>query len=99
MATVISATLSCDHRIIDGAVGARFLQVLGEVIAGPALRAGHGGAAEDELAWPGSCPAMSTPYTGATPAPGPPPGARMPAGTSWVPGEAARPTSSRSGNG
>ena len=40
VATVISATLSCDHRIIDGAVGARFLQVLGEVIAGPALGAG-----------------------------------------------------------
>lgn len=32
VATLISATLSCDHRIIDGAVGARFLQVLGEVI-------------------------------------------------------------------
>jgi pyruvate dehydrogenase E2 component (dihydrolipoamide acetyltransferase) len=30
VATMISATLSCDHRIIDGAVGARFLQVLGE---------------------------------------------------------------------
>jgi len=33
VATMISATLSCDHRIIDGAVGARFLQVLAEVIA------------------------------------------------------------------
>lgn len=33
VATMISATLSCDHRIIDGAVGARFLQVLGDVIA------------------------------------------------------------------
>lgn len=33
VATVISATLSCDHRIIDGAVGARFLQVLAEEIA------------------------------------------------------------------
>lgn len=30
VATVISATLSCDHRVIDGAVGAQFLQVLGE---------------------------------------------------------------------
>jgi len=30
VATMISATLSCDHRIIDGAVGARFLHVLGE---------------------------------------------------------------------
>ncbi len=33
IATVISATLSCDHRVIDGAVGATFLQVLGEEIA------------------------------------------------------------------
>ncbi len=33
IATQISATLSCDHRVIDGAVGARFLQVLGEEIA------------------------------------------------------------------
>lgn len=34
VATMISATLSCDHRVIDGAVGAQFLQVLGEEIAG-----------------------------------------------------------------
>jgi pyruvate dehydrogenase E2 component (dihydrolipoamide acetyltransferase) len=33
VATVVSATLSCDHRVIDGAVGARYLQVLGEEIA------------------------------------------------------------------
>lgn len=33
VATVIQASLSCDHRVIDGAVGARFLQVLGEEIA------------------------------------------------------------------
>ena len=33
IATMISATLSCDHRVIDGAVGAKFLQVLGEEIA------------------------------------------------------------------
>lgn len=33
VATVVSATLSCDHRVIDGAVGARFLQALGEQIA------------------------------------------------------------------
>jgi pyruvate dehydrogenase E2 component (dihydrolipoamide acetyltransferase) len=32
IATVISATLSCDHRVIDGAVGASFLAVLGEEI-------------------------------------------------------------------
>ncbi|MEH6585454.1 MAG: dihydrolipoamide acetyltransferase family protein [Halioglobus sp.] len=33
VATRISATLSCDHRVIDGAVGASFLKVLGEEIA------------------------------------------------------------------
>ena len=32
IAMVLSATLSCDHRVIDGAVGAQFLAVLGEVI-------------------------------------------------------------------
>ena len=29
---VISVTMSCDHRAIDGAVGARFLQTLSEVV-------------------------------------------------------------------
>ena len=33
IATVLSATLSCDHRVIDGAVGAQFLAVLGETIS------------------------------------------------------------------
>ena len=33
VATVLNATLSCDHRVIDGAVGAQYLAVLGEVIA------------------------------------------------------------------
>ena len=33
IATVLNATLSCDHRVIDGAVGAQYLAVLGEVIA------------------------------------------------------------------
>lgn len=33
VATIVSATLSCDHRVIDGAVGAKFLQVLGQEIA------------------------------------------------------------------
>ncbi|MFM7786428.1 MAG: dihydrolipoamide acetyltransferase family protein [Gammaproteobacteria bacterium] len=33
VATMLNATLSCDHRVIDGAVGARFLEVLGEEIA------------------------------------------------------------------
>ena len=34
VATLLNATLSCDHRVIDGAVGAQYLAVLGEVIAG-----------------------------------------------------------------
>jgi pyruvate dehydrogenase E2 component (dihydrolipoamide acetyltransferase) len=29
-------TLSCDHRVVDGAVGARFLKRLGELLEGPA---------------------------------------------------------------
>ena len=33
IATVLNATLSCDHRVIDGAVGAQYLAVLGDVIA------------------------------------------------------------------
>lgn len=33
VATVVNATLSCDHRVIDGAVGAKFLQVLREEFA------------------------------------------------------------------
>lgn len=33
VATVVNASLSCDHRVIDGAVGAKFLQVLGEEFA------------------------------------------------------------------
>jgi pyruvate dehydrogenase E2 component (dihydrolipoamide acetyltransferase) len=32
IATVLTATLSCDHRVIDGAVGAQYLATLGEVI-------------------------------------------------------------------
>ena len=32
VATVVSASLSCDHRVIDGALGAKFLQILGEEI-------------------------------------------------------------------
>ena len=34
-ATVMSVTLSCDHRVIDGAVGARFLQVFKKFIENP----------------------------------------------------------------
>ena len=33
VAIVVSASLSCDHRVIDGALGAKFLQILGEEIA------------------------------------------------------------------
>ena len=32
IATVLNATLSCDHRVIDGAVGAQYLATLTEVI-------------------------------------------------------------------
>ena len=35
-ATVMSVTLSCDHRVIDGATGARFLQVLTTYLEDPA---------------------------------------------------------------
>ncbi|MBI1909934.1 MAG: 2-oxo acid dehydrogenase subunit E2 [Deltaproteobacteria bacterium] len=31
----ISMTLSCDHRVVDGAVGARFLQTLKEILENP----------------------------------------------------------------
>ncbi len=34
IATVLTATLSCDHRVIDGAIGAQFLVELEEVIKG-----------------------------------------------------------------
>jgi len=30
----MTATLSCDHRVIDGAVGAAFLAALNDVISG-----------------------------------------------------------------
>ena len=33
IATMLSVTLSCDHRVVDGAVGAQFLATLDEVIA------------------------------------------------------------------
>jgi len=33
VATLVSATLSCDHRVIDGAIGAKFLQMLGAELA------------------------------------------------------------------
>ncbi len=36
VATVMSVTMSCDHRVIDGATGARFLQVFKRYIEEPA---------------------------------------------------------------
>lgn len=33
--TMMRLTLSCDHRVIDGAVGARFLRFLGDVLEDP----------------------------------------------------------------
>ena len=40
IATMLNVTLSCDHRVIDGAVGAQFLATLDEVIRS-AVRALH----------------------------------------------------------
>ncbi|HVC53313.1 MAG TPA: pyruvate dehydrogenase complex dihydrolipoamide acetyltransferase [Stellaceae bacterium] len=37
VATVMSCTLSCDHRAVDGAVGARFLQAFRRLIEQPAM--------------------------------------------------------------
>lgn len=56
-ATVLTATMSCDHRAIDGALGARFLQAWKSLIEAPAALAhppaarkqasgGHGGGVE-----------------------------------------------------
>ena len=36
VATVMSVTMSCDHRVIDGATGARFLQVFKQFVEEPA---------------------------------------------------------------
>jgi pyruvate dehydrogenase E2 component (dihydrolipoamide acetyltransferase) len=35
IATMMSCTLSCDHRVVDGAVGAEFLQVFQSLIEDP----------------------------------------------------------------
>ncbi len=37
VANVMNVTLSCDHRVIDGAVGAKFLQVFKKIIENPIL--------------------------------------------------------------
>jgi pyruvate dehydrogenase E2 component (dihydrolipoamide acetyltransferase) len=36
IATIMTVTMSCDHRVIDGATGARFLQVVKQYIEEPA---------------------------------------------------------------
>jgi pyruvate dehydrogenase E2 component (dihydrolipoamide acetyltransferase) len=36
IATVMTVTMSCDHRVIDGATGARFLQAFRQFVEEPA---------------------------------------------------------------
>jgi len=35
--TLVQLTLSCDHRVIDGAVGARFLRFMGDIMENPSV--------------------------------------------------------------
>jgi pyruvate dehydrogenase E2 component (dihydrolipoamide acetyltransferase) len=35
IATVMTVTLTCDHRVVDGAVGARFLQAFKTFVEDP----------------------------------------------------------------
>ena len=37
VATIMTATLSCDHRVIDGAVGAEWLKTFKEIVENPVL--------------------------------------------------------------
>ena len=37
ISNVMNVTLSCDHRVIDGAIGAKFLQVFKKIIENPVL--------------------------------------------------------------
>jgi pyruvate dehydrogenase E2 component (dihydrolipoamide acetyltransferase) len=37
IATIMSATLSCDHRAVDGALGAEFLAAFKELIENPIM--------------------------------------------------------------
>ena len=39
IATVMSCTLTCDHRVLDGATGARWMQAYKKIIESPALLA------------------------------------------------------------
>ena len=39
IATVMSCTLTCDHRVVDGATGARWMQAFKKFIEAPALLA------------------------------------------------------------
>jgi pyruvate dehydrogenase E2 component (dihydrolipoamide acetyltransferase) len=34
---MVTATLSCDHRVIDGALGAQFLSAFKQFVENPAL--------------------------------------------------------------
>jgi len=34
---IMNVTMSCDHRVVDGATGARFLQTLRQLLENPAL--------------------------------------------------------------
>ena len=37
VATVMSCTLACDHRVVDGAAGARWIQAFKKIIEAPSL--------------------------------------------------------------
>ncbi len=39
IATIMSCTIACDHRVVDGAVGAQWLQAFKKIIEAPALLA------------------------------------------------------------
>ncbi|HKW54341.1 MAG TPA: 2-oxo acid dehydrogenase subunit E2, partial [Stellaceae bacterium] len=39
IATVMSCTLACDHRVVDGATGAQWLQQFKKIIEAPAMLA------------------------------------------------------------
>ena len=39
VATVMSCTLACDHRVVDGAVGAQWVQAFKKLIEAPGMLA------------------------------------------------------------